>query len=112
MTTFTSEDREQATTFKWAKYQEQDEIKFFWPLTEQMELDLDYGPTHLHFRAQGIAGTSSMPILGSIYEFTSTPTWTTTINVDTNNVTITSKNKPPLYRRVLYKLLGINWKQS
>jgi len=86
------------------------EIEYFFPLTEQIPLDLDYGPTHLHFRAQGIAGTSSMPILGSTYEFTSTPTWTTSINVDTNDIVITSKHKQPLYRRVLYKLLGINWK--
>ena len=87
------------------------EIQYFFPLTEQIPLDLEYGPTHLHYRAQGIAGTSSTPILGSIYEFTSTPTWTTCINID-NNITITSKNKQPLYRRVLFKLLGINWKQT
>jgi len=91
---------------------QQTEIKFFWPLTEQIPLDLEYGPTHLYYRAQGIAGTSSTPILGSIYEFISTPTWTTSINVDTSNIVITSKNKPPTYRRVLFKLLGINWKQS
>jgi hypothetical protein len=87
------------------------EIELFFPLTEQIPLDLEYGPTHLHYRAQGIAGTSSMPILGSIHEFTK-PTWTTSINVDTNNIIITSKNKQPLYRRVLFKLLGIKWKQT
>jgi hypothetical protein len=86
------------------------EIQYFFPLTEQIPLDLEYGPTHLHFRAQGIAGTSSMPIRGSIHEFTSTPTWTTSINLDTNNIVITSKHKQPLYRRVLFKLLGIKWK--
>jgi hypothetical protein len=86
------------------------EIQYFFPLTEQIPLDLEYGPTHLHYRAQGIAGTSSTPILGSIYEFTPTPIWTTSINVDTNNIIITSKNKQPLYRRVLFKLLGIKWK--
>jgi hypothetical protein len=46
------------------------EIEFFFPLTEQIPLDLDYGPTHLHFRAKGIAGVQSMPIRNSIYEFT------------------------------------------
>jgi len=114
MTTFTSEDREWAfwNTYTCPKYSRQTEIQFFWPLTEQLELNLDYGPTHIHYRAQGIAGTSSTPILGSIHEFKKTPTWTTSINVDTNNITITSSNKPPLYRRILYKLLGINWKQS
>jgi hypothetical protein len=92
------------------------EIQYFFPLTEQIPLDLEYGPTHLYFRAQGIAGVHSLPIRGSIHEFgsiheyTSTPTWTTSINLDTSNIVITSKHKQPLYRRVLYKLLGINWK--
>jgi hypothetical protein len=86
------------------------EIQYFFPLTEQIPLDLEYGPTHLHFRAKGIAGTSSIPILGSIHQYKSTPTWTTSINIDTNNIVITSKHKQPLYRRVLFKLLGIKWK--
>ncbi len=90
---------------------EQLPIKFFWPLTEQVELDLEYGPTHLHYRAQGIAGTSSMPILGSIYEFTKTPTWTTSVNIDADTIVVTSEKLPPLYRRLLYKLLGIRWKK-
>ena len=90
----------------------QTEIKFFWPLTEQMELDLDYGPTHIHFRAKGIAGTSSLPILGTVYEFTNYPTtWTTTINVD-NSIVVTSEKVPPLYRRLLYKLLGVKWEKK
>jgi hypothetical protein len=111
MTTFTTEDRESATQFMWPSYQVQKEIQFFWPLTEQIPLDLDYGPTHLYYSAQGIAGTSSIPILGSIYEFRPTITsYTTSINIDQTNITIISKNKQPLYRRVLYKLLGINWK--
>ena len=87
------------------------EIEYFFPLTEQIPLDLEYGPTHLYYRAQGIAGPIPTPILGSIYEFTPT-TWTTSINVDTNDIVITSKHKQPLYRRVLFKLLGINWKQT
>ena len=89
------------------------EIQFFFPLTEQIPLDLEYGPTHLHYRAQGIAGVHYTPILGSIHQFKPTITsYTTSINIDQTNITITSKNIPPLYRRVLFKLLGINWKQS
>jgi hypothetical protein len=86
------------------------EIQYFFPLTEQIPLDLEYGPTHLHFRAKGIAGVHSLPILGSIHQYKVIPTWTTSINIDTNNIVITSKHKQPLYRRVLFKLLGINWK--
>lgn len=110
MTTFTTEDREWAFWHNYVtpKYTGQEEIKFFWPLTEQLELDMEYEPTHSYHSAKIVAGTSSMPIL----EFTKAPSWTTSINIDTNNITITSSNKPPLYRRALYKLLGIKWEQS
>jgi hypothetical protein len=49
MTTFTTEDREYSAQHPWpepwANAKEdykQFEIEFFWPLTEQMELDLEY----------------------------------------------------------------------
>lgn len=95
----------------------QQEIEFFWPLTEQIPLDLEYGPTHLHYRAQGIPGVHSISILGSTSEFTKVPvsylpTCTTSINLDTNNITIISRKKPPLYRRILFRLLGIKWEQN
>lgn len=85
----------------------QQEIQFFWPLTEQIPLDLEYGPTHLYYRAQGIAGVHSMPIQGTIHEYKMAPTWTTSINIDTNNIVIKSEKTPPLFRRWLYKLLGV-----
>jgi len=47
----------------------------FQPLTEQIELDLEYGPTHLHYRSPGITGTISMRILGSIHEYKEPPTY-------------------------------------
>ena len=120
MTTFTTEDREESARLFTKKIyfsNTQEEIKFFWPLTEQMELDLEYGPTHLFYRAKGIAGVHSMPIIGTIHEFTDvgTTTLTTTILADaikTDGITFTSKDNPPLYRRILYKLLGINWEQK
>jgi hypothetical protein len=112
MTTFTSEDREWAywDNYVCPKYSRQTEIQFFFPLTEQIPLGLDYTgcakPISTDYNC-----ISSISLTGAT--FVNYPTnWTTSINVDTNNITITSSNKPPLYRRVLYKLLGINWKQS
>jgi hypothetical protein len=112
MTTFTSEDREWAywNTYDCPKYSQQTEIQFFFPLTEQISLELDYTGC-----AKPITTVYTYPRSVSLtgVDFVNYPTtWTTSINVDTNNITITSKNIPPLYRRVLYKLLGINWKQS
>ena len=113
MTTFTSEDREWAywDNYVCPKYTRQIEIEFFFPLTEQIPLGLDYTgcakPITTNYN------TRSSISIGHGATFVNYPTtWTTSINVDTNNVTITSKNAPPLYRRILYKLLGINWKQS
>ena len=102
---------------------QQTEIKFFWPLTEQTELDLDYGPTHIHYRAKGIAGVHSMPIGGSIYEFTTVASVpiTPSISIQPTNsvgnlnlggVSIGMQNKPKWYQRLLYKLLGFNWKDA
>lgn len=84
----------------------QQEIQFFWPLTEQIPLDLEYAPS----------GVNAVPIQGSIYEFiqplTMNSTYTTSINIDSTNVIIKSSKLPPLYRRLLFKLLGIKWEQS
>jgi len=84
------------------------EIEYFFPLTEQIPLGLDYTGCD---RPKLTIGTG-MGLLLQTYPTCAGTTWTTTsINIDQTNVTITSKTKQPLYRRVLYKLLGINWKQ-
>ena len=126
MTTFTTEDREWAywNTYDCPKYNKQDEIKFFWPLTEQMELNLDYGPTHLYYRAQGIAGTHGIPIQGSIFEYkgaTGSTNITPSLSVTPTNsvgelriggISIGLDTKPNIIRRALHKLLGFNWKDK
>jgi len=141
MTTFTTEDRiiseappEPTWEERWGKewvdairkgWNIQKDIVWFWPLTEQTELDLDYGPTHLHYRAKGVAGVSSMPIGGSIYEFSNvTTTWATSISptlsvkptnsigqLNIGGVEIGLENEPKWYSKLLYKLLGFNWKK-
>lgn len=109
------------TTFKDPK---QIEIEFFYPLTEQIPLDLDYGPTHLHYRAKGIAGVHSMPIKGTIHEFTTVatsispqPQLTITPNnpvgtLSIGGVNIGLENKPTWLQKQLHKLLGFNWKDK
>jgi hypothetical protein len=116
MTTFTTEDREWAywNTYDCPKYSEQTEIKFFWPLTEQLEFDLDYGPIHIH------------SIQSPVYQFTYTnPTWTTgidpTLSINPTNsvgqlniggISIGLEKKPNVLQRVLHKLLGFDWKDK
>ena len=101
----------------------QTEIQFFWPLTEQIPLDLEYGPTHLYYRAQGIAGTHSMPIAGSIYEYKGA-TGTTVVNpqltvsaidsvaqLSIGGINVGLQKKPTWIQSKLFKLLGFNWKE-
>lgn len=92
----------------------QQSIEFFWPLTEQIPLELDYTECvkYKQLTTYPLSTTGGFTTVASTGVFNIAPTWTTSINVDTNNITVTSKNKPPLYRRLLFKLLGINWKQS
>ena len=89
------------------------ELEMFFPLTEQIPLDLDYGPTHIYYRAKGIAGVHGMPILGTKYEFITSATNTTLtashLTIDVQSTTIKTKTKPPLYRRLAYRLMGLKW---
>ena len=96
-------------------YQVQQEIKFFWPLTEQVPLGLDYTgcakPPTVLTEQQGL--------------FTTGATWTTAINpqltITPNNpvgtlsiggVNIGLEKKPTWLQKQLHKLLGFNWKDK
>ena len=85
----------------------QQEIKFFWPLTEQIPLDLDYS----NCVAQKIASPTVSNLVVS-YGHEST-TFTTKVEVDsieTSDITIKLDKKPNIVVRWLYKLLNIKWK--
>jgi hypothetical protein len=87
------------------------EIQFFWPLTEQIPLDLDY--TGCNQPKYYVPVGYSTPV-GPVYTFTNQQ-WSTTsissgtLQLDVDNTVIKVNDKPPLLRRGLYKLLGINW---
>lgn len=86
----------------------QQEIKFFFPLTEQIPLDLDYSqcPPHQYYvRAQGIAGVHGPIPTGTCY--IEAPT-VSTVTIQAQQLTI--KGQPmPWYRKILFKLLGIKY---
>lgn len=94
----------------------QQEIQFFWPLTEQISLDLDYSQCNAHeyyVRAKGIAGLHG-PYPTGMQFVTAATTGDITITaanlqIYTESTKIITKEKPPLYRRALYKLMGIKW---
>lgn len=85
----------------------QQEIKFFWPLTEQIPLDLDY--TGCQKPAVSISGSVGTGIT------TISTQWTTSNSVksdeiDTKKLSIVLDKKPNFVVRWLYKILHINWK--
>lgn len=94
----------------------QQEIKFFWPLTEQIDLGLDYSGCDTRLNNCTInssCGTIAISNGG---------TWATTalsiqsdkieatVGIDTPGLTMQVKKKPNIVKRALYKLLDINWR--
>jgi hypothetical protein len=95
-------------------------IEYFFPLTEQIPLELDYEPSKLYAkelnRQRSIDGSSGQFLLSGGTGYT---TWATvsgaiepnfTINIDAMPITIQSKTKPNFFRRYIYKILGMKWK--
>ena len=84
------------------------EIQFFWPLTEQIPLELDY---------EGCATRNTISVnypIGNMFETVPCQTWTTTVvapvlEVNNDGLTIRSTRKIPWYRKVMFKLLGFKW---
>ena len=140
MTTFTTEDRISSPQYfadpgindegffsrsPWTdpwfttKDYRQTEIEFFFPLTEQIPLGLDYTgcekPKITVSTIDGFTGTFSI----------SNTTWSTniapTLSVQPQNsvgqlkiggISVGLENQPKWYQKVLYKLLGFNWKDK
>ena len=87
---------------------------FFWPLTEQIPLDLDYTDCEkpkLYANTVVSSGLSGL-------ELTTVTTGTTWVameinpqklTVDVEQVCFKQKVKPNLFRRLIYKIIGINW---
>jgi hypothetical protein len=124
MTTFTSEDRISATvdTFKWNPYQQQESIQFFWPLTEQIPLELDYTEcvkysNLLTYPLNDGTAIYTMPLWGAIGTNSITPQLTITPSnpigtLSIGGINIGLEKKPNLLQRLLHKLLGFDWKDK
>ena len=101
------------------------EISYFFPLTEQVLLDLDFKPCEEHAKKiqeerwkNSVTLTSGMGLTIA----NGGTTWTTisnnlgspsfTINVDAMQITIISKKKPKFILKFLYKSMGMKWKSE
>jgi len=86
----------------------QREIEFFWPLTQQIPLDLDYfdcEKPRFSLPINAING-SNLFINGGI---TSTTFTTSNLTVDVDTTVFKVKEKPNIIRRGLLSILGIKW---
>jgi hypothetical protein len=97
------------------------EISYFFPLTEQINLDLDFTLTEKYIldkRAEQAKNSVTSGMLLSVGN--GGTTWTTissnigspsfTINVDAMPITIISKKKPNFILKFIYKSMGMKWK--
>ncbi len=87
----------------------QKEIEFFFPLTEQIQLDLDYSRcVKPSVTANIVNGGTSIAMVSP-----SNLTWTTTVTaseISTERLILTVDKSPSFMRKWLYKLLDIKWK--
>jgi hypothetical protein len=98
-------------------------IDYFFPLTEQVPLDLDFTLTEKYILDKRAEQLQNSTVLSGSYLFTDgtgTTAWTTvsnnlgnpsfTINVDAMPITIVSKKKPNFIMKFIYKSMGMKWK--
>ena len=93
----------------------QQEIEFFWPLTEQLPLELNYSDCN---KAQLSLSTNIIGD-GKLYRIgaTGNATWSTSVvasnmTIDVGTTVFKVEEHPPLYRRALYKLMNIRWEKK
>jgi hypothetical protein len=94
-------------------------IQYFFPLTEQIDLDLDFKPCIDYVEEQRKKQTYTGYTLNN-WNSTGVTAWTTisnnignpsfTINVDAMPITIVSKKKPNFIMKFIYKSMGMKWK--
>jgi hypothetical protein len=97
-------------------------IQYFFPLTEQIPLDLDFKPCTDYEEEQRKKQTYTGYTLNNWNITNNGTTWTTisnnignpsfTINVDAMPITIVSKKKPNFIMKFIYKSMGMKWKSE
>lgn len=98
----------------------QKEIEYFWPLTEQIYLDLDFTRSKEYdnekHQAQVRSSISNGGTGGNVFISTGASSWATSQlivtqdGIETPEITFTLNKKPFIIKRLAYKFLGIKWK--
>jgi len=92
------------------------EIQYFWPLTEQIPLDLDYSecfkPSISSTGNCGNCGNWTGPSSISQQYQLVIENKETVGYVKVGNMNVGLPKKPKWYSRIFYKLLGFDWKEK
>lgn len=88
-------------------------FKFFFPLTEQAPLDLDYSES-ISYEARKAASNISSTMYCTDGVILTGSSITTSLNIDLDNypITIRSSKKPNIFALLVYKALGIVWRKK
>jgi len=98
-------------------------IEYFFPLTEQIPLELDFTLTEKYILDKRAEQLQNSTLISGSYLLSNGgtgSTWTTlstnlgspsfTINVDQCPITVISKKKPNFIMKFIYKSMGMKWK--
>ena len=85
------------------------EIEFFWPLTEQIPLELDYSEC-IPPKPESEA-TFNPYVISAGSGITYAPvSYSTVLSID-KNFYVSYNEEPPWYRKIILQLLGLKWRQ-
>ena len=91
------------------------EIQFFWPLTEQVPLDLDYvncEKPKLYNDTGTIIGTNGPYVLTNATTSTYALHVDGKVSMDADKITFRTSKKPNIIRRALFSVMGIKLENS
>jgi len=91
----------------------QTEIQFFYPLTEQIPLDLDYtncAKPQLYYPL--LPGGGGATLYNSNMNGAITTLTASNMTIDVSTTTFKVTEEPPLYRKFLYRLMNIKWEKK
>ena len=83
------------------------EIQFFWPLIEQIPLELNYEGCDTIPKIT----TSNLLHCTGINATASTTLGTPILKLSEESITFTYKEEPPWYRKLILKLIGFDWEK-
>ena len=89
----------------------QQEIQFFWPLTEQIPLDLNYEECEKPKLTRPI-DTNGITYTTGAWDTGTVSITASHLNLDIDTTVVKVKETPNLCSRIIYKCLGLKWEKK